>query len=694
MKNDFLAKVYLSVGVALTAISMQAQTDPIIQGYFRIQNVGNEKYVEVTGPFTAKPNLTYDQAQSSAGTIMYVEAEQDKDSYRLTHLRCQGIDVVSQEEINPDEYYGKLTNILQGAEFDGFNSIAYALVREGFTYGYTSIARATVGAVFWIVASKLETHNPVEGDGYKFYPDDYIEVAKDFNRNVTAKLDLGIRLKPVNFENKTVQVYFDVPSLKPVCDWYLDKEAMLFENTENPVSRHDVFASAMKTMSNYLATKGINLETFTAEDVKLFESWGYDIAVSYNNEKNEKGEIVLDFDRIFSDPVLLFNWIKMVGYYVLNPGENDHNLSSLGYGDIADKAKNHYLTNLLVNYLPRLHYNSRAYLINGRVGDYGTAGGMWQNADNTLGFASENEMYAAGENGQWILQPVDNENQKFVVSHKFQEVTKTAGDEDEIFGTSAVYYDFPVTIADKENTNVFNLTADLYFTRFNKMVYYYNKVEQLDNSKEIAPLTPFLIKTMQGGSSQLLVADGECKFEKIEYAPDNSMRLGDEESAKQYSVVKPLYTSGVENTSLRGVLLPTSLTNSDLANLWDGDISDIYPYSEIKVDGAEDLHGSDESHVGFSAPKTTSLDANEAVYVPSTSSTTPIEVDPEEAKEDLAKGYVYIGEPVSEDLVGVKSVEVDTPVNDNILYDLRGIRVEKPCPGNVYILNGQKIFIR
>ena len=681
--KKFFRNAALLLGMTLASLPGLAQEN-MIQGYFRIQNQGNNNYVEVTGPFTARPDQNAKAAEKSAGTVMYVEAIDDGlGSYRLTHLRCQGIDV-AMDAIDPDEYIKTIQDILDG----GINSeIAYALVRQGFQYGYTSIARATVGTVFWIVASKLEGHlaDDATNENYdKFYKGDYEEVAMDFNREVTAKLDLGIRLKPVSFEDKTVQVFFDVPSLKPVCDWYTDMDAKLFEGQQNPVSRHEVFASAMRSMHHYLVDeKGIDLETFLPEDIKLFSDWNYDITEKYSEYRDDEGNIKLDFDKIFSDEVLLFNWIKMVGYYILNPEKDNHGLSNLGYGDLASSAKNHYLTSLLVDYLPRLHYNTRAFLINGRVGEAATPGGSWdQSKDGTLGFASELEMAAAAGNGVWKLCPVDNETEKFVVEHKCSAVK-----DGEEFETSALYFDFPVSAVDSKTT-FYTLSAQMYYTEIKSVKYTYNKVKDLDNYIEAR--TPFLIKTVEGGNSQLNVADGQHIFKAIQSsaeptAPENALVISNEETAKQHAPVAPYYLSDESGSSLRGVLLPTSLTNDDLTNLW-GETAVVYPYSEIKgVGGVE--------HVGFADKTVDALSANEAVYVPSLSSEDPIKEEPEEAMKSLEKSFVYIGEPESVN-TGVQTVGSDVKFEKNVLYDLRGIRVEKPVPGNIYILNGQKVFIR
>lgn len=700
MKN-ILRKTVMTLALSAVSFGATAQdtATPLIKGYFRIQNVGNEKFVEVTGPFTAKPNLTQEQATQSAGTVMYVEAVQDGDSYRLTHLRCQGIDVVEAETIAPEDYQSTLQSIIDGGD------PVYGLVREGFQYGYTSIARATVGTVFAIVASKLQNYvtgdDQTGNDGFQYYKGDYEEVAKDFNENVTASLDLGIRLKPVSFDNKTVQVYFDVPSLQPVCDWYLDTDAMLYASDPNPVSRHDVFASAMRAMTNYLSTKGINLETLLPQDVTLLESWNYDITATY--PANTAGEVVLTFDQIFSDPILLFNWIKMVGYYILNPDKDPHNLDALGYSDLAGKIQNHYLTNLLVEFLPRLHYNTRAFLINGRVGTADTFGGSWDSsADGTLGFAGEYEVGNAGAHSQWALMPIDNDTQKFIVP--LDKDTSLSEFQDTYNG---FFFDFPVTAADASDVT-FNTLGDVQTVTYTHIwndqqtvesVYtmYYTELTSLGSSLDAQ--TPFILSSItRADEVQLNVGTGEYTFDALSPTapeqPDNSFVIGgdDDETVEQHSMEGELQLLAdtdyegnddpawdtpsaevVSSGSMRGVLLETAYNSDALQKYWDIDPSHL-AYRFVST------HFGKNDHLGFTNDDSTPVAANTVLYV------SPVKIN-----YDL----LLIGKPSEEDVItGVDNVVTDHGnAVDNAFYTLQGVRVVNPLPGNVYIFNGKKILV-
>ena len=692
-----------------------------IKGYFRIQNVGNEKYVEVTGPFTARPDQDYTAAEKSAGTIMYVEAVQDgdADSYRITHLRSQGIDVVSVKDLSADDYLKVLENIdILNAGEELFNTIAYELVRQGYQYGYTNIGRATVGSVFLMVASLLDTFNNSNKsgqlEGYEYQKGDYYAVAADFNREVTAKLDLGIRMEPVSFEDKTVRVYFDVPSLKPVCEWYKNPDATIESEDGDKKNRHDVFASAMLAMGEKM--KDYHLETFYDSDIKLFKSWGYDIAAKYSDAKNGDN-IELKFHDIFSDEILLFNWIKMIGYYLLNPEKDtDHKIGEFFGGvDLAGAAKKHYLTGMLVNYLPRIHPNSRAYLINGRVGDDDKAGGTFNESEvGTLGFASRDEVATADKYANWRLCPVDNksDNGKFMVSvahetdfsnHDFKRYSDLY---DEAY-YNAFCFDFPVSAAD-DNTNFYTMgeikektaTTGWWSSESNTSSYtvYYTDIVEIED-EVLGIQTPFILQSKANAADiQLMVGNGSFTYDSLNPAdnaqPDNSFVMGDDETVDQYSFGGELRLLAVDDENeepsdkkalgMVGVLLKTQNTPEELQKNWNiSPESYTYTFGTTEFGGKYNapVNSNINTHLSFSDEKKESIGANEVIFA------SPYKIN---------YGMLLFGEPTDDSIVtGVEGVTVDNSQEmDNTYYNLQGIRVANPIPGNIYIINGRKIVFK
>lgn len=589
-----ILKKGLALVLVIGGVSSAYADAGVIQGYFRVQNEGNQKYVEVTGPFTAKPNVV--DPQQSAGTIMYLEAQQNGNSYEITSLRCQGIDVVGTD-IDPEDYQTVMSDALSRG-----SSAIYGLMQEGLLHGYTSVARAAVGTVFWFVASYLDGYagDLKKPDGTTYTQQDFLDITTNFNKNVTANLDLGIRLAPVANKNNTLQMYFDVPSLDIVSNWYTNKD------------NYDTFTAAMMAMRAYLAKYDIDLEAFTADDVALFQSWNYNITeatgVSKETADGSPYEYTTNFTEIFSDPILLFNWLKWVGYMVLNPKEDvskQHNLSemltNLGIGDISGSLNNHYLTNMLINYLPRLHYNTRAYLINGKV-----VNGAWQSKDDQLDFANETELtYAAKENGNWILVPVDNksENGKFIVPLTQQWTDPTSK---ETKNYAAVYYDFEVTAAD-ETTALNTLSAQQ-----SSMGYEYVTLVQED--EEIPAQTAMVISS-ESSEVQLNVGDGTYTItaldpslfdnDESDSTPEGALQVTDEmENTNKQHIRRKINT---DNSNFKGVLLATE--SFRINDYWDINPSQTPVYGLFTTaDVLSSTHLVFENNGG-------DLNANQAIYV-------------------------------------------------------------------------------
>ena len=655
MKKFSIKKTFAVGAMALTVMSASAQ-DKVIDGYFRIQTLAgkaaNANYVEVTGPFTAKPNLTYEQAKQSAGTVFYISAVQDNRGgkeqpvYRLTNLRTQGIDA-SMDAVNPDKYEKILTDAINEG-----GSAVHALVRQGFKHGYTSVARATVGTVFSFVASALEKYGN-EGTGVS--SETYLNVARDFNKEVVANLDLGIRLMPVfGADNKmeSVQLFYDVPNLQAVCDWYLA------EDTEEHKARKATFESAMAAMSYFLQEKyRISLEDFLPNDIELLKSWGYDISAAYPNSvvnvdinENETISVVkTDFKTIFSDPDLLFNWIKMVGYYIINPEKDTYKrFDELGMQGLNDKMHEHYLTSLLADYMPRLRPGQRVFLVNGE--------------GNNLDFASVNGVELAGDNGKWVITPIDNETQVYAPTERLNpyEVSDT-----ELKYYTALYLDFPVKAKDTANTKFFTLSEEKTATVTGETLSY-TELVAIDG-EVIAAHTPFIVESAQKDAT--LVIPNEYVFTALTPMPDNAVIVGEDETVTQHAPARVDEAQPAATRELRGVLLPTAATPEALKNYWNLDeAKPAYTYD------AAITHGSDVQ-TGFRKAEGT-INANEALYVPDT---------------DRNYNMVLIGEPKPYIITGIEGVGADGEA-DEVLYDLNGRRVSEPVPGQIYVLKGRKII--
>lgn len=656
-------KAMLAIGFSAVAVAASAQTEAI-KGYFRVQSAAgvasNSNYVEVRGPFTAHPDRTFDQARNSAGTILYVEAVPEgagaNVAYRLTHLRGQGIDV-ALDDVAPEDY----ESFIQEAIATGASPV-YALVQQGFAKGYTSVARATVGFVFTAVATRLEKYH-VNDD---FTDNDFINVTSDFNKNVTANLDLGIRLRPVPEQERTYQMTFDVPSFKIVSDWYIG------DGSEAQNKRKAVFEAAMDAMTAYLKQSGANMEIFSPKDQDVLKTWGYDLQERHPEhgvvaEGQYAGYVQSNFRTIFADHDLLFNWIKLFAYKVAHPEEFPDDLAFAGedLAQLSAKLREHYLTSLMLDYLPRISQNSRAHLINGRVynsaGNVGSAGSIWDAAGNTFGFASREEVKIAGDNANWVLQPVDNDTQDFHVS-----LTTQHKESNMYYG--ARVYDFAVQPANPADTRCYTLT-DMQVKQVTETpAKHLTYVELVEITETTIPAgTPFMVESSVS-DPKFIIPNTVVYPDPIDKRPDNSLIVSDKEVTVQH-VAAPRSINVSEN--FKGVMLPTSVNPDALYNLWGITYGDNNPLHLL-----DNVKQANKDRIGFVAANSGTIPANVAFYLP------------EENKTD---NLVLIGEPEEEIGTGIDTVVTDTMEAD-VVYDLRGVRVAEPRAGQIYIINGKKVL--
>lgn len=665
----------------MAAASVSAQdAEVMIDGYFRIQTAAgkadNGNYVEVSGPFTAKPQLTLQEAERSAGSIFYIKAVKDDNGqdYRLVNLRSQGIDA-SKDAVSPDDYID-----INDQSGNWGTTSTWQMAQIGFRYGYTSMARVVIGNLFYTVAEMLDSR----ADGY--VPDhvkgDFINVTNQFNRDVLANLDLGIRLQPVEGEERTVQLYFDVPVMDSATDWVTDYD--------NPDGHAQVFEKAMNTMSGFMMDNSIVLEWFCDKDIELFNKWGYDIMGKYGDIYGQAeilgltvNYIPAGFKRIFSDPDLLFNWIKLLAYYYANPGEDPFDEYRLGFiralfGSVTESENE--LMSLMMQYFPRLNPGSRVFLIDGRVlndsGDVTSTGTHWDAAGHTLGFASSHEVSIAGENGKWVLQPMGEDNgQRFYVTADriLDGINGDDANHDYSQGRyNACYFDFPVrTTAD--NIRFYTISDPKYKEvgkniLGNPILYRYFDLKPLDDVLE--PLTPFLLECTGDDEMEIeLAVDYDTQFRHFS---EPAIEITDPSGAPR----KPAARITDKRDVLDGVLLDTPYTTEGLKN-YGGLVQDanrpVYAFFSDEVNA--------KNHIGFN-DKAEMIPANQAVFVSS-------------KNEPWAKG-VFIGEPNDNNVTSaIAGVDADSAGEaQTIIYNLQGMRVTEPVAGQIYIINGRKVMLR
>lgn len=652
--------VAVGVSSAMMPVALSAQNT--IDGYFRIQpmagEAANNQYVEVRGPFTAVPDQAYADARYKAGTVFYINAVADNskgyETFAIKHLRSQGIDAVGTP-IAPEDYWQEFTDAVMSGE-----SPLWGLVNGGFEHGYISIGRAAIGAALMVVASRLEKE--ANGTSLVIDADELYKVAEDFNKNVTAKLDLDIRLLPVQGQELGYQVFFDVPSLDIVSNWYTD------ESTPEAAARKASFEKGMTAMSYYCKDKGLDFEHFTQANVAELASWGYRIADKYTLDTD--GGFTTSFQQIFADPDLLFNWLKFVMVTFTDPDRApDVTIQGYNLKDLAAKLQEHYLTRTLVSYLPRLHTGSRYFLISGRV--YGESGdvstpGTHHVVTNDLGFANGTEVAIAGDYGKWRIKPMNDTDMSFSMKYRAEERT-SAGD----YFYEGLYLDFPVRAKNPETMELYTLREVADPATVNGYTVYYTELVKADGV--VPARTAFLCKsTSPFPDDNILVVDYTNLFPQEE--PDGFI-IGDDVVAEQHSLRRAVEAgTAADDKYFRGVLLRTPINATDLKNMWGIDYSADSPIYRMQTKMGT---GGTRSSVYF-VDNTDAVDANEAFIMPS---------------EKRTDNRVLLSEPTDDTVTGIESVVADGDQQPGVFYDLRGVRVEIPAPGHVYIYNGKKVIV-
>lgn len=593
-----------SIAVLALALGcgISANAQGRIQGYFRVSNAETGKYVEVTGPFSADPTQSKSDAQYKAGTIIYVEAEQpaNENAYKVTSLRSQGIEVVGNYL---DDYYEKLIDVVFTES--GFNSNEEALwnvVKGGFQYGYTSIGRAAIQTMICIVAERLDQ----EGDVMTGEELETLEAfAKRFNTEVAQYIDLGIRLEPVDGVENGFRLYYETPDLQVVSDWY--------QKPENK----ETFEKGFEAMRHYLTAKmGQTGEGLDPSEIEEMKGWGYNPLDKYSEYLNSDGVIVLSYEKIFADPDLLFNWLKLNVIKFTDPERcPDIDLRGLHLPDFAVEMQKHRITKQIIDYFPRLQTNQRIYLCDGK-------GGVTEHFDFTSAEGAE----SLGAYAQWVMHKVDNADEQLLV----KDMKETDGQY-----YTAVYYDFPVAAAD-ENTSVNQLTAEA----DNMLGYKYVK---LVPAAQI-PLQTALVVVTDKEETQLLVGDGNPTITPLEEVRPGFV-VSDKPAAKQYTrrrIDEETLTASEDHFT--GVLLSTTLTKKDLWNYRDIDM-DMTPVYIFRGSGT--VEGINNPLFGNGTEAQT-LGPNQALY-------TPFELN---AKDDIVLiGNLMINVEVGETNTGEEETD-------------------------------------
>ncbi|MDY4626888.1 MAG: hypothetical protein SO442_09880, partial [Prevotella sp.] len=412
----------------LAEVNSTSNTNPY-QGYYRIKNVGgynDQQYIDVRGRITADATATNEDKVTKPGTVLYVNlnakgtdvsspyvANSTVKGFELLNLRSQGLDVMNGAEATEDE-------LKKMYSFD-LGDLPASL-RSAYS-GYVGFGRymLAAGATF--------------ADGYiKNYASDtkkFDALMTDFNDNYLPYLKFQVYLLPVEGKKNTYLVRSQVPSLKPIVDFYKANKTDM-DKVVVPAVRS--FLNAHPELTSMVGFTG---EKFTDADDATINSW-YSTPTGEWHVKNccekdaqghlikdAEGNYTLSYSTILGSEQIMFDWLKLQMLKALKATGRDETLGG---------------------YVNMIHYNTPYYLIEGD--NHNAQGGRGYTANAELGFANDglnanmtagtSDLDKAAEHAYWTLEPVDADNY-FTVKPNSHE-----GKNHKYY--SSTYLDFPFQI--------------------------------------------------------------------------------------------------------------------------------------------------------------------------------------------------------------------------------------------------------
>lgn len=683
--NKFTPKILsTAAAIVLTAGAMTA-AEPI-QGYFRVQSsagiASSDGIVEVQGPMTTAPNVTVEQALTKAGTVMRLRAVPETAGgqlrYKIGNLSSQGIEVFGAPQSNIDAALNELLNDLNTGDF---NAMAYSLARKAGSAGYISTGRLLIEAVFEMVAGRLDSEvsslsaEQREHLGITADQESLADFARRFNLEVSDGMDLFAYLEPTGAPDE-YRLYFHWLDCSKVSEFYL-------KNEQNKKS----FEIGFECMRQYMNNKSglASGEKIDDSEAAMWRGWGYDLDAKYSEYYDtENHRYNLTYEMIFADHEVLYNWLKMYVERFLDP-DKAPNASILGinFKDFATEMQRHKLMQGFLKYIPSMQEGQKLYLTNGRfsdgVNEFSTVGTVSDNSSE-FGLLAEAQADMAGEAAKWVLRPVDetSENDYFAL---VPNATIEIGDKHDKM--AAVYFDFPIAKIDGSNLMFHTFTPAALSTKTLKN---FGDVEYVDLEAETDKVDrqqPALIESV---SDQTVANKVRIVWEAQtgDYDPEASastpdMPVGDDVIATQRVAAQS------DATVAHGVLLAAPVATTHLNNYCkiDGDFENthsayVFGSKTYKASTDDELNGVTITTPWFN--EATRIPANSAIIV---------------SGKNKSQNAVSLGEPVDgkRQTTGVTEIEI-TDGAAGELYDLQGRRVSAPLPGNIYILDGKKIFVR
>ena len=642
-----------------------------IEGYYRIQNgygitENNGKsedghYVQVTDAAWGAPNQTAEETKTEPGSVIYIKATPvNDDMLRVENLRSQGIEVVGGTARKDFlELYNSLGNMTDEQR--------YEYLRKAQQEGYIFTGRALLEAGIYAVANELVK-------GYEA-PEDVKTLSSEFNKQIADALDIDMYMTRTQLTNGQEA-------------WTLKEHVLNFDKISDFVTTNiDRFKEGFTAMRKVWGTT--TGETIETEEVQTLSELGYNIkddktlsSGDYPVKLNDDGSCQTSYEAIFTHPELLYYWLKLNVWKMLNNPDNYKDaLQSMTGSDYLYKAfKEMGGHDTVMRYIRRLHYDTDYYLIDGYVsnGAEGDEGDKYTNLGR-FGFCNNNstksiypaELSTAKDGGKWVLKQVTADDDSYFginASDKFQ------GLDGHYYSTLCV--DFPIDVTKcSEGLHFYSVDGNLgeaetrNYSDGQKWTYRYITLNEI---KDIVPAgLPVIVETenIDASKNRIVPVVNDRTYEGTTLLKGIFFNAGKSNADDSYgSVIENI----MENLFDYQYNNMADALNHRYGISYDVNTQKIYTLQK----NAKDTH----NPMGFYHYSGTSLSHNKAFMV----------IDNSAVPAGAKIYFGYQGGTIT----SIDNINVDTtqPHTDAI-YDLQGRRVAKPMQGGIYIINGKKVII-
>ncbi len=642
-----------------------------IDGYYRIQNGygitennGQSKdghYVQVTDAAWAAPNQTAAATKTEPGSVIYLKATPvSDDMLRVENLRSQGIEVVGgtarKDFLELYNSLGKMTTEQR-----------YEYLRKAQQEGYIFTGRALLEAGIYAVANELVK-------GYEA-PEDVKDLSSEFNKQIADALDIDMYMTRTQLSNGQEA-------------WTLKEHVLNFDKISDFVTKNiDRFKEGFTAMRKVWGTT--TGETIETEEVQTLSELGYNIkddktlsSGDYPVKLKDDGSCQTSYEAIFTHPELLYYWLKLNVWKMLNNPDNYKDaLQSMTGSDYLYKAfKEMGGHDTVMRYIRRLHYDTDYYLIDGYVsnGAEGNEGDKYTNLGR-FGFCNNNttssyypaELSTAKDGGKWVLKQVTADDDSYFgikASDKFQ------GLDGHYYSTLCV--DFPIDVTKcSEGLHFYSVDGNLgeaetrNYSDGQKWTYRYITLNEIT---DVVPAgLPVIVETENTDASKNRIVpvvsnqtyEGTTLLKGIFFNAGKS-NADDSYGSVIENIMENLFDYQYNNMA--------DALNHRYGISYDATSQKIFTLQK----NANDTH----NPMGFYHYTGTSLSHNKAFMV----------IDNSAVPAGAKIYFGYQGGTIT----SIDNINVDTtqPHTDAI-YDLQGRRVAKPMQGGIYIINGKKVVI-